>query len=93
MAITFLCITTGTITASAQITTGVVSGALKDEQAVVPGATVTPVSDTRGTKVADQTAPPGWCRGVRTSTQVQCDPWPVAVVQKVAEAPAAGRTR
>ena len=48
MAIAFLCITTGTITAGAQITTGVVSGALKDEQgAVVPGATVTLVSDTR----------------------------------------------
>ena len=54
MAIAFLCITTGAITASAQITTGVVSGALKDEQgAVVPGATVTLVSETRGTKVAD----------------------------------------
>ena len=54
MAIAFLCITTGAIAASAQITTGVVSGALKDEQgAVVPGATVTLVSETRGTKVAD----------------------------------------
>ena len=54
MAIAFLCITTGAISAGAQITTGVVSGALKDEQgAVVPGATVTLVSDTRGTKVAD----------------------------------------
>ena len=54
MAVAFLCITTGTITASAQITTGVVSGALKDEQgAVVPGATVTLVSETRGTRVAD----------------------------------------
>ena len=54
MAIAFLCITTGAIAAGAQITTGVVSGALKDEQgAVVPGATVTLVSDTRGTKVAD----------------------------------------
>ena len=54
MAIAFLCITTGAMSASAQITTGVVSGALKDEQgAVVPGATVTLVSETRGTKVAD----------------------------------------
>ena len=54
MAIALLCILTGAISASAQITTGVVSGALKDEQgAVVPGATVTLVSDTRGTRVAD----------------------------------------
>ena len=45
---------TGAMSASAQITTGVVSGALKDEQgAVIPGATVTLVSDTRGTRVAD----------------------------------------
>src|SRR5262245_27807574 len=49
-----LCLLTGDISADAQITTGVVSGALKDEQgAVVPGATVTLISDTRGTRVAD----------------------------------------
>jgi hypothetical protein len=53
MAIGLLCTLTGA-TADAQITTGVVSGALKDEQgAVVPGATVTLISDTRGTRVAD----------------------------------------
>ena len=53
-AIALLCIISGAATASAQITTGVVSGAVKDEQgAVVPGATVTLVSDTRGTQVAD----------------------------------------
>ena len=51
--IALLCVTL-TATASAQITTGVVSGALKDEQgAVVPGATVTLISETRGTRVAD----------------------------------------
>ena len=54
MAVAFLCILTGAWSASAQITTGVVSGAVKDEQgAVIPGATVTLVSDTRGTHVAD----------------------------------------
>ena len=54
MALVLLCIAMGAIAAAAQITTGVVTGALKDEQgAVVPGATVTLVSDTRGTKVAD----------------------------------------
>ncbi|MEO7275129.1 MAG: carboxypeptidase-like regulatory domain-containing protein [Vicinamibacterales bacterium] len=38
----------------AQVTTGVVTGAVKDEQgAVIPGAAVTLVSDTRGTHVAD----------------------------------------
>jgi hypothetical protein len=53
-AIALLCILSGAISANAQITTGVVTGALKDEQgAVVPGATVTLVSDTRGTRVAD----------------------------------------
>src|SRR5688572_15789015 len=53
-AIALLCVITGAIAASAQVTTGVVSGALKDEQgAVVPGATVALVSDTRGTRVAD----------------------------------------
>ena len=54
--IALLCVTL-TATASAQITTGVVSGALKDEQGgVVPGATVTLISETRGTRVgnADQ---------------------------------------
>src|SRR4051794_5296162 len=40
--------------ASAQITTGTVSGTVKDPQgAIVPGATVTLTSDTRGTKLAD----------------------------------------
>jgi len=54
MAIGLLCTLTGATSADAQITTGVVSGALKDEQgAVVPGATVTLISDTRGTRVAD----------------------------------------
>ena len=54
MALVLLCIVTGAVSAGAQITTGVVSGALKDEQgAVVPGATVALISDTRGTKVAD----------------------------------------
>jgi hypothetical protein len=54
MAFGLLCTLTGATSADAQITTGVVSGALKDEQgAVVPGATVTLVSDTRGTRVAD----------------------------------------
>src|SRR4051812_44122066 len=41
-------------TASAQITTGTVSGTVKDPQgAIVPGATVTLTSDTRGTRLAD----------------------------------------
>ena len=54
MAVALLCTLTGDISVEAQITTGVVSGALKDEQgAVVPGATVTLISDTRGTRVAD----------------------------------------
>jgi Carboxypeptidase regulatory-like domain len=54
MAVALLCTLTGDISADAQITTGVVSGALRDEQgAVVPGATVTLISDTRGTRVAD----------------------------------------
>ena len=53
-AIALLCILAGGAAAEAQITTGVVSGALRDEQgAVVPGATVTLISDTRGTRVAD----------------------------------------
>ena len=44
----------GVAPASAQITTGVVSGAVGDDQgAVIPGATVTLISDTRGTRVAD----------------------------------------
>ena len=52
--VVILCALTGTLSVSAQITTGVVSGALKDEQgAVIPGATVTLISDTRGTRVAD----------------------------------------
>jgi Carboxypeptidase regulatory-like domain len=49
-----LYILAGALSVSAQITTGVVTGAVKDGQgAVVPGATVTLVSDTRGTHVAD----------------------------------------
>ena len=49
-----LCALIGPLSVSAQITTGVVSGALKDEQgAVIPGAMVTLISDTRGTRVAD----------------------------------------
>ena len=52
-AIALLCILAGA-SVSAQITTGVVSGAVKDEQgAVIPGAAVTLVSDTRGTHVAN----------------------------------------
>ncbi len=44
----------GVAPAKAQITTGVVSGAVGDDQgAVIPGATVTLISDTRGTRVAD----------------------------------------
>ena len=44
----------GTLSAGAQVTTGVVSGAVNDDQgAVIPGATVTLLSDTRGTRVAD----------------------------------------
>jgi hypothetical protein len=40
--------------AGAQITTGAVTGAIKDDQGgVIPGATVTLISDTRGTRVAD----------------------------------------
>jgi len=40
--------------ASAQITTGTISGTVKDPQgAIVPGATVTLTSDTRGTKLSD----------------------------------------
>ena len=54
MAIALLCTLTGAMSANAQITTGTVTGALKDEQgAVVPGATVTLISHTRGTRVAD----------------------------------------
>jgi Carboxypeptidase regulatory-like domain len=53
-ALALLCILTGALTASAQITTGVVTGAVRDDQgAVVPGATVTLVSETRGTRIAD----------------------------------------
>jgi Carboxypeptidase regulatory-like domain len=53
-AIALLCLLTGAISATAQITTGVVSGSLRDEQGgVVPGATVVLISDTRGTRVAD----------------------------------------
>jgi hypothetical protein len=49
-----LCILTGALSAGAQITTGVVTGAVKDDQgAVIPGAVVTLISDTRGTRVAD----------------------------------------
>jgi hypothetical protein len=54
MAIAVLSILAGAGSVSAQITTAVVSGAVKDEQgAVIPGAAVTLVSDTRGTHVAD----------------------------------------
>ena len=42
------------VPAWAQITTGVVTGAVRDDQgAVVPGATVTLLSETRGTRVAE----------------------------------------
>ena len=42
------------VPAWAQITTGVVTGAVKDDQgAVIPGATVTLLSETRGTRVAE----------------------------------------
>ena len=52
--VVILCALIGPLSVSAQITTGVVSGALKDEQgAVIPGAMVTLISDTRGTRVAD----------------------------------------
>jgi hypothetical protein len=52
--VVIFCALMGTLSASAQITTGVVSGALRDEQgAVIPGAMVTLISDTRGTRVAD----------------------------------------
>src|SRR6266852_2805340 len=41
------------VPASAQITTGTVSGTIKDSQGgVIPGATVVLISETRGTKVA-----------------------------------------
>ena len=53
-AIALLCVLAGAASVSAQITTATVSGAVKDEQgAVIPGAAVTLVSDTRGTHVAD----------------------------------------
>ena len=40
--------------ASAQITTGTVSGTVKDPQgAVIPGAAVTLISETRGTRTSD----------------------------------------
>src|SRR5437899_11256185 len=40
--------------ASAQITTGTVSGTVKDPQgAVIPGAAVTLISETRGTRMSD----------------------------------------
>src|SRR5439155_17720257 len=42
------------VAASAQITTGTISGTVKDAQgAVVPGAAVTLISDTRGTRLPD----------------------------------------
>jgi hypothetical protein len=54
LAVPFLCILLSALSASAQITTGVVTGAVKDDQgAVVPGAMVTLISDARGTRVAD----------------------------------------
>lgn len=40
--------------ASAQITTGTVTGTVADAQGVVPGATVVMVSETKGTKSAPQ---------------------------------------
>jgi len=53
-ALALLCALAGTLSAGAQVTTGVVSGAVNDDQgAVIPGATVTLLSDTRGTRVAD----------------------------------------
>src|SRR5687767_8510210 len=48
------------VPAAAQITTGTVSGSLKDPQgAVVPGATVTLISQARGTKTETQTSSDG----------------------------------
>jgi hypothetical protein len=53
-ALALLCTLTGALTASAQITTGAVTGAVRDDQgAVIPGAAVTLISDTRGTRIAD----------------------------------------
>ena len=60
MAVALLCTLTGDISVEAQITTGVVSGALKDEQgAVVPGATVTLIASSDSCAVApDASCPP-----------------------------------
>ena len=54
VAVALLCVLGGAASVSAQITTATVTGAVKDEQgAVIPGAAVALVSDTRGTHVAD----------------------------------------
>ena len=46
--------TVGVLPATAQVTTAVVAGSVKDAQdAVIPGATVTLISEARGTKVGE----------------------------------------
>jgi hypothetical protein len=52
--VALLCLLAGALSAGAQITTGVVTGGVKDDQgAVIPGATVSLISETRGTRMAD----------------------------------------
>ena len=53
LATMFVALAVGTSPAAAQITTGTVTGTIKDAQGgVVPGATVVLISETRGTKLA-----------------------------------------
>ncbi len=52
--------------AVAQITTGTVSGTVKDAQgAVIPGASVTLISETRGTQLSDVFTNAKWRLHVR----------------------------